>query len=352
MKTMSVAVFDKLNSIKIEQHPIPTVTNTTILIKVDSCAICTWEQRVFSGEKPVLFPFIGGHEIAGKIIAIGKDIQTNEWQVGDKVVYGTNLACGHCYQCKSGNEQNCNNFNHSKQLPGLPYKGMGGLSSYLLVHPEHLFHYSNVSPEEASLTEPLSCVIHSAESANIQYGDFVLIIGCGVMGLLHLQIALKSGAFVILSDPDENRLVKATNLGAHRVVNPAKENLNTIINQLTNNQGVQIVFNTTPISKVAEENMDLIGNNGTHVLYSSFYPNLPIEIDPDKLHKKAIKLIGTANSNKTDFTKATRMISQGLIQIKPLISKVLPLSQVEEAFEIAPLKENYRIVINFREEDE
>ena len=210
---LKTVVFYDVRNLVVEETPLPRVPYGMILIKIDTCAICTWEQRVYTGVKKVDYPFIGGHEIAGRIVQLGDGVN-GSWKIDDKVVFGTNLACGHCYYCRIGEEQNCLNFDHSKQQPGLPHKGMGGLSEYLVVNPENIFGYQNVSPEEASLTEPLSCVLHSVETANVNFGDYVLVVGAGIMGMFHLQLAQKRGAIVIVSDPNEERLKLAQKLGA------------------------------------------------------------------------------------------------------------------------------------------
>lgn len=347
MREMSIAAFNDIKSIDIQTVPIPQVTPNKILIKVDACAICTWEQRVYTGIKRVEFPFVGGHEIAAEIVSIGSQVNNCVWAVGDKVVYGTNLACGDCYQCKLGNEQNCYNFDHSQPLPGTDFIGMGGFSEYLLVEPKHLFHYWNVSPLEASLAEPLSCVIHSSETAKIQYGDTVVIIGCGIMGLLHLQLALKSGAFVIVSDPQVERLEKAKSLGAHYLVNPNQDNLELIVEELTRNVGAQIVFNTTPIAEIVEQSLNLLANNGCLVLYSSFYPDKPVSYSPDTLHKSATRILGTANSNSKDFMRAAKMISEGIIDTKIFISAVYSFKELKKGLDAAILGDQYRVVIDF-----
>lgn len=340
-------VFTGEKQIELQEYPIPEVSDDKVLVKVDACAICTWEQRVYTGVKKVDFPFIGGHEMVGKIIEMGKDVDRRQWKIGDSVAVGVTLACKNCYQCKSGNEQNCEHFDHSKQIEGLPEKGMGGLSSHLLVHPDNMFHINNVTPEEATITEPLSCVLHSVETAEIEFGDTVVVIGCGIMGLLHTILATKKGACVIVSDTNEERTALALELGASYAVNPVKENLEERVNEITGGIKAQVVFDTTPISAVAEEAVKVIANNGKLVLYSSFYPDTPISISPDWLHKSAAKLLGTANSNTVDFTKATRLLSQGIVDVKPFVSEVYELEDYQKAFESAIQGDKFRVVIKF-----
>ena len=346
-KMAKTLVFTGERQIELREYPIPEVSDNKVLVKVDACAICTWEQRVYTGVKKVEYPFIGGHEMVGKIIKMGKNVDRRQWSEGDFVAVGVTLPCKNCYQCKSGNEQNCEHFDHSKQQEGLPEKGMGGMSSHLLVSPDNLFHISNVSPEEATITEPLSCVLHSVETAQIEFGDVVVVIGCGIMGLLHTLLSIRRGACVIVSDINEERTKLALELGASYAVNPAKENLEEKVKEITGGIKAQVVFDTTPISAVAEDAVKSVANNGRLVLYSSFYPDTPISISPDWLHKSAAKLLGTANSNTVDFTKATRLLSQGIIDVKPFVSEVYELEEYKQAFESAIKGDKFRVVIKF-----
>lgn len=346
---LKTAVFYDVKKLVVEEVPLPDVPSDKVLMKIETCAICTWEQRVYTGVKKVSYPFIGGHEIAGELVQLGEAVD-GTWQVGDKVVFGTNLACGHCHYCRVGEEQNCLNFDHSKQQPGLPYRGMGGLSEYLIVDPANIFCYQNVSSEEASLTEPLSCVLHSVETAEVNFGDYVLVVGAGIMGMLHLQLAQKRGAIVIVSDPNEARLKLAKQLGAAHVVNPVQENLTEKVLAYTENLGAQIIFNTTPSSSLIPDLLESLSNTGTMILYSSYYPDEPVGIKFDHIHKTGQQIKGTANSNKRDFLRAARLISQGIIDVKPFITKIYPLSQIESAFEEAVNTEAFRIIVNFEQE--
>jgi 2-desacetyl-2-hydroxyethyl bacteriochlorophyllide A dehydrogenase len=347
MEKGKTVVFNGIKDIEIRNLQKPAIIDGNVIVKVDACALCTWEQRVFTGVNKVDYPFIGGHEMCGKIIEIGNNVDKNNWKIGDDVIIGVMLPCGDCYQCRSGNEQNCEHYNHSKQLDGLPEKGMGGLSSYLLMKPKNLFKYLNISPQEASLCEPLSCVIHSVETAEVQMSDFILVIGCGIMGQLHAQLAKKRGAYVMVSDMNKERTDLAIKLGADVAINPAKEDLKEKVLEFTGGIGAQVIFDTTPISKVVEDAIECLSINGKIVIYSSFHPDIPFSISPNTVHKKAIKILGTANSNTVDFTKAAKMLTYGIIDVKPFVSEVYKVEDVVEAFESAVKGDKYRVVVNF-----
>ncbi len=343
---MKLAIFDKLKSIKVIEAPKPKIGESEILVRVHACAICTWEQRVFTGVREVPFPFVGGHEISGEIVAMGSKVNREIWSEGDKVVYGTNLACGDCNQCKMGNEQNCEYFNHERDIGDTGFIGMGGFSEYVVAKPVHLFKHYSIEHEVSSLTEPLSCCIHSVESANIQFGDTVMVFGCGIMGQLHIQLSLLKGARVIAVDMNQKRLDHAKKNGAHITINNHEYELKELLNDVTNNKGVDVIFNTTPISQVAEDLQKFLAINGRHILYSSFYPDNPISISPDTLHKRATQIIGTANSNPRDFMKAVKLIDSKIIDLKQYVDEVYSLDDIEKGLESAIKGDKYRVVIN------
>ncbi len=350
-ETMRTAVFHEPMEVSYEECPRPHAHGNRVLVKIEACALCTWEQRVYTGVNKVEYPFIGGHELAGEIVELGEDVNDREWHVGDKVVIGVTLPCGECYYCKSGEEQSCEHFDHSAQLEGLPHHGMGGLSEYMLVRTHCLFKYDNVSPEEASLTEPVSCVVHSVETADVQLGDYALVIGCGIMGLLHVQIAKRRGAIVIASEMNPERRALALELGADYAIDPSTEDIAERVLEITHGRKCQEVFDTTPFPSVLADAYAAVANTGRVVLYSSIHPkpgdDKHFPIDPGWMHSWSIKTLGTANSNSRDFMRATTMISEGIVDLKPFVSEVFHQSEVKAAFDKAIEGNSFRIVVAF-----
>lgn len=334
--------------VKIENFPVPECDDDKILVQVERCGVCTYEQRLFNGTHKAGVPVVPGHEVAGKIVAIGKEINTDEWSVGDTVVVGVTLPCRDCYPCKLGETQNCEHFDALKKvLPGQHYVGTGGFSSYMMSSPECVFKYHSVSPEEACMTEPLSCVIHSVETADPQFGQYCFIIGAGFMGLLHTLLCVRKGTRVIVSDMNEDRLELAKKMGAQFTINPAKENTAEKLKEYTNGHMASVVFDTTPIAAVAEEAFHYLGTNGKLMIYSGIYPNKPITVDPHLIHKKGLQILGTANSNDRDFTRASEMISNGIVDMKPFISGVYEADDIIACLESSCTGLTFRNIVKF-----
>ena len=178
MKTYKVAVIEDVKKIVFKEVRKREPEDRQVLVKVDSCAICTLEQRVYNGVMN-RYPFAGGHEAAGTVEAIGKKVKGV--QVGDKVA---------------------------------EYMMMDASDVYKMDPKIDLTH--------AALSEPLACCVHSIENGQIGLGDDVVVIGVGIMGALHIQLAKLKGARVIACELDDTRLEIAKKMGADILINSVK----------------------------------------------------------------------------------------------------------------------------------
>lgn len=345
-KTSKAAVFTEKEKIEVRDITKPEPKSNEVLVELKTCALCTWEQRVYQGINKVDFPFIGGHEQAGTIVEIGSDIDKKLWNIGDRVVVGLLGACGECEKCRIGEEGNCENFSYESFVGGLNVRGMGGLSQYLAVPVSKIFKVEDtLSFQEAALTEPLSCVVHSIEIANIRLGETVLVIGAGIMGAFHAILARNKGARVIISEPNSNRTDLMETLGFEEFIKPDSEDAIKRTLELTDGKGADVVLNTVGISKLAEEAINMSSLYGRVILYSSFHPDNPISISPNSVHKRMTKLMGSANSNTHDFITAIKLLNERVVDVSPFIYGSYKLDEIEQAMEKAIDPDNYRVII-------
>ncbi|HHU31043.1 MAG: zinc-dependent alcohol dehydrogenase [Zhaonellaceae bacterium] len=315
-----------------------------ILIRVRACALCTWEQRVFTGVKKVPLPYLGGHEIAGEIAEIGPGVLP-KWKIGDKVTIRTLAHCGECYYCHQGEDNLCEQI--GKLPPPVPgIEGIGGLSEYLIAKPSQMFRLlPDVDFSIGAFSEPLACVIHSIERGQLKIGNDVVIVGAGIMGLFHLMLAKKLATRVFVCEVDEKRREIAKSLGADFVINPQKEDSLEIIKSHTEGRGADAVFHTTAISRVAEEAIQMAGPMGRIIMYGSFYPDNPITVSPNHIHNSQIVITGSVSPSTEDFLKASRLLNFGIIDPRPLIHAEVDLDEIQKAFEIATDPSTFRVVV-------
>ncbi len=322
-----------------------------VLLKINACALCTFEQRMFTRVSHMPLPFVGGHEIAGEIAAVGEGVKEKEFPVGKKAVARLIRVCGKCYFCRRGEENLCVELNDSgcmvqpvdgsKAIPGT-----GGLCQYLNIEPSQVYFVPDeLEDTQACFAEPLACVLNSIEKGKIDLGDDVVVIGGGIMGMLHVMCAKLSGARVIMSEPDEARRKLAMELGCDIAFSPLEQDPVEYVKQLTEGRGAEAVFNTTPISAVAKQAVEMTAPMGRVVMYSSQHPDKPFEISPNWLHNSETIVTGAVSPSVRSFQRSVNLLSKKLIDPSKLMSGVYEMEDAQAAFEAAIRPDTFRCVI-------
>jgi L-iditol 2-dehydrogenase len=341
METYKVAVLAGEKKIDIIERELKQPTGSQVLIKVDSCAICTLEQRMYSGVIK-RYPFAGGHEISGTVKAVGD--QVTALKPGDKVAARLLNSCGECYYCRTGHEGHCVVSFKANVHEG--FGGPGGFSEYMLLNAKALFKMADdIDLTYAALSEPLACCVHSINNAKIELGNDVVVIGNGIMGAFHIQLAKLRGARVIVCEVDEDRLALAEKVGADIVINSAKTDAIARVKELTDGRGADVVFCTAALPKLADDAIKMAGKFGRVVMYSSFPANKPVELDVNAVHSSEINITGALNSNLSEFMAATRLLSFKMIDPSLLVTETVPFEKITYAFERAIDPKTYRIVV-------
>lgn len=341
--TMRRSVIEGPEKLAIAEMPIPKPASNQVLVKVHSCAICTWEQRMYTGAEP-MYPLAGGHEVSGTVVEVGERVFGLE--PGDHVTVAGLNRCGQCESCRRGYDNICENMYKMRGTDGIP--GPAGLGEYVVRLGEDCFKVSKDIPLEfAALSEPLACVLRSVKRAAIQPGERVVIVGAGLMGMLHLILAKGRGARVIVSEPNEFRQNKARELGADHVFDPMKVDYVEEVKAYAEGGGANVTFVCVAHQSTVEPAVVASANNGRVLLYSSFHPKeIKIEVDPNIFHKKEVVLTGTMSQTRQDFYEASQLISAGEIDLAPLISSRYGLDDLEEAFKSALSIDTYRVIVN------
>lgn len=317
-------------------------------MRVTVAGICTNDVRDYKGSK-YTYPRVGGHEYAGVIEKLGKNVDTAMFHIGQKVVNYIIDECGICYNCKHGNENLCDSAEFGKTFyneGGI--SGYMGFAQYIAVKARHLHIVPDDTPNElAAFTEPLACVINSINKTHIRMGDDVVVIGGGVMGLLHVLCAKRQGARVIVSEVSEERRSFALRLGADDVIDPIAQDPVEKVKELTNGRGANVVYNTTALPTVAKQAIAMCAKSGIVNMFSSLHPNEPILVDAGRLHSQEIKVTGTVSPTVQSFAQALDCIAKGIIDVRPLIEKVYDYQDVKEALESAMRPETFKVLLKF-----
>jgi threonine dehydrogenase-like Zn-dependent dehydrogenase len=337
---MKAAVITAVNKVEVVDVPVPVIGPRDVLLKIKSAGLCTWEQRIYTGQAKADYPFLGGHENAGEIAAVG-ELVTNV-KVGDRVTMGSS-SCGSCRACLRGEDKGCSEHFLNFSLKGGHY-GPGGFAEYKVHRSDGVFPVGDAPWDEAALAEPLSCAIHAARLLDARLGDTAVIFGAGTMGLMNLITLKKSGLRVAVVDVNESRLAKARELGADLTFvsdEKIRERIKTAFLG-----GVDHAITAYGSDAVNQDALDVLNNRGKICLFASAHPVTPFAIDPNVMHNKETSAVGVVSADRQDHALATEMIAFRQINLAPLIDQGFPITDAAEAFHRATSAPSYRVILN------
>ena len=321
---------------------VPEVGPDEVLVEVMVDGLCpTGVNAIKKGTKwgPPDAPSLGfpGHEFSGVVVKVGKKVE--HLKEGDRVVADLIIPCGRCSFCRSGRHNLCPN------MSGLGYFSW---AEYIKTLGTQTYKFSDGTRfEEAALTEPLSTVLHCIKRANIPPGGYLVVIGSGPMGLLHLQLAKRiAGARVIMLDLLDQRLKIAEKMGAYASLKPDK-NLPEKIKELTDGNGANSVIVTVGSTTAQENAFDLVADGGTVVFFAGIHLlNTPmISINPNFIHYKEVDVRGAFDKTKEEFVRALKLIEQGVLNVDLLITHKFPLNEFKKAIEVYEKREGLKVMI-------
>jgi 2-desacetyl-2-hydroxyethyl bacteriochlorophyllide A dehydrogenase len=336
---VKAAVLFGPEDLRVAEWEKPNVGRKEVLVRIEACGICTLEQRLFLGDQKIFYPIVAGHEASGVVEEVDERVFA-DLKPGDRVALDLLNRCGECYFCRIGSDHLCKNrFRKGLNL-------MGGLGEYVSVPAAQLFKISDrLSFEEAALTEPVATCVHSLRSARLSAQETIVISGAGVMGRLHVLLAQMYGVQTIVCDIDEARLENAKAFGADIVINPEKTSLTESVKAATEGRGADVIILATAAKSAFSDSLSAVRMGGRIVLFAKSNKGFEISISPDDLHAKEITLIGVQGRTTHDFHEAVTLLNQGRLDLKPLISKTVPLDQVGEGMKSALDRSTYRVVV-------
>jgi L-iditol 2-dehydrogenase len=340
--TMQVGVMTGVGAIGLQALPVPEPAYGEILVRLHATAICTWEQRSYSGAQHNTFPFVGGHEMAGEVAAIGAGVKT-DLKPGDRVTLGPS-SCGKCHWCMTGQDRACKQHYAGAVKYGDAW-GPGGFAEYKSHPADGVYKVGDAAYDAAALAEPLSCALHANRLLGHYVGQDVVILGAGVMGLMNVLAAKQYGARVIVSEIDAGRLAIARQMGADELIDATQVDPVARVKELTEGRGVEAVISAIGHEKANEQGMAMLSDRGRFVLFAAAHPEPDFVFKPNEMHNRETGVFGVVSKEKQDFYAASRLIRYGLVDLKPLIAKHFPLRDVQGALDFAIQPGTYRTIV-------
>lgn len=340
--TMQVGVMAGVRDIAVRDVPMPVAGPGEVLVRLRATAICTWEQRSYSGAQGNKFPFVGGHEMAGEVATIGPGTDT-DLEVGERVAIGS-ATCGKCHWCKTGQDRACRQHYGVVSKYGAAW-GPGGFAQYKVQSADGVYRVGDAPFDTAALSEPLSCAMHANRLLEHRPGRDVVVLGAGVMGLMNVVAARQYGCRVIVSEVDPGRLAMAARMGANELVDASKVDPIARVRELTEGRGAEVVIAAIGHEKANEQGMAMLSDRGRFVLFAAAHPEPSFTFAPNEMHNRETGVVGVISGDKQDFYAATRLIRYGLVDLSPLIDNRYPLEQIGAALEEAIRPGTYRVIV-------
>lgn len=338
---MRVAMYYNNKDIRIEEIPTPEIGRGELLVRIEASGICGSDVMEWYRIKKA--PLVLGHEIAGEVVEVGEGI--HRYKKGDRVVASHHVPCNTCRFCLRGHHTVCDTLRRTNFDPGgfAEYVRLPAINVdrgvYLIPH--------GVSFEEASFAEPLACVWRAQETAGIGPGDTVVVIGSGIAGLLHIQLAFALGATrVVATDISEDRLRAAKRFGADATIH-AKEDIVSEVRRINDGWLADKVLVCTGAVSANLQALELVERGGTVLFFAPTDPGVtvPVSIN-DLFFRNDVVLMTSYAGSPADHVTALELIRAHRVRVSEMISHRLSLAETGKGFKlVVEARDSIKVIV-------
>ncbi|MEK6634726.1 MAG: zinc-dependent dehydrogenase [Planctomycetota bacterium] len=337
---MRVAMYYNNRDVRIEEMQTPKIGPGELLVKVMASGICGSDVMEWYRIKKA--PLVLGHEIAGEIAAVGEGVKY--YTVGDRVTVAHHVPCNTCHYCLNGHYSVCETLRTTNFYPG-------GFSEYIRIPQINVDRGTFILPDEVSyeegtFAEPLACTLLGQRKAGLRPGQSVLVIGSGISGLLHIQLARALGAGRIFAvDITEYRLKAAKKVGADVVI-CAKEDVPAYIREINNGWLVDLVIVCTGAPSAIQQALNSVDRGGTILFFAPTEPGVSTPVNLWDLWRNCNTIVMSYAGPPADTATAIELIRAGRVKVKELITHRLSLAEIPLGFKmVAGAGESVKVII-------
>lgn len=346
-KKMKFGVIVAPHKAEVHERPLPPVGDDQVLLRLETCNICTTDYGLFTGARTNQpMPMAGGHENAGVIIEKGKNVGEH-LQIGDKVGIVAYENCGQCRECRLGNTLACENIEKDWVQSEDGYWGDFGFANYYLIEARNVIKFHSDLPfEEIGFLENLSTVMHGIRMLNVKPFDTVVVIGAGTMGLLNALAARAYGADVIISDVDDKKLACAKKQGFDKLIHPGRDNCKEKVEEYLGHRALTSIIVSAGVTAANKQALDIAQMDTQILFFAAGYPAPELPIGSNEIHYKRLRLLGTFGAELSDIQIAADLLDSGKVKVSDLIEAHYDLDDIQKAYEAASTPGAYRIAVH------
>jgi len=329
---MKAAVLKEKGVIEIEDRPAPLVGDDDVLVKIDYVGICGSDLHFYHeggiGVAKIYEPRVLGHEPVGHVVSFGANV--SGFKEGDSVVLEPGIGCGHCEYCRTGHYNVCQTAVH--KFLGNPWTD--GVFQEFIAYPQHyVYKIPDDFPKlRAVMIEPYVVALHAVERSKAHYGQNAIVIGAGCIGIM-TSIALRAHGIneIFITDIVESRLAKACEFGRVIPINALNEDPIQTVLKMTNNEGVDLVFETAGNLRTQAQTVNYVRKTGM-ITFVGFSSGQLVEFDISTLMRKEAN-IATVFRYANQHKKAIRQLIANPIELEKIVSHVYPLEELKGALD-------------------
>ena len=333
---MKVAYWYNNKDIRIEEVPTPTPGPKEMLVKVISCGICG--SDIVEWYRLPRAPLVQGHEIGAQVVALGDSV--NKYKLGDRVFIAPKVPCMKCFYCENRHYPQCTEV--KERLPG-------GFAEFILV-PEILVERGtyllpqNINYDQSTFIEPLACIVRAQRQSSLKKGQSVMVIGCGMSGLLHIKLAKEKGCKVIAADINKVKLEFARRMGADIIINAADSFSERLVAE--NGKKADAVFLCASADSAVQQAWECVDKGGVIVLFAVPGPDKKVVVPVNDFWMKEITIITSYYCGPPDIAEAMKLIESGKIVVDDLITHRLALMDIAYGFQlVSDGRESIKVII-------
>lgn len=328
--------------IEIQQLTLPRPQSGELVLRVDVATTCGTDLKVFrQGGHPRMLqvPTPFGHECAGTVAAVGDGVE--DWRAGEAVVVLNSASCGRCRYCLHGRENLCRDLQYLN----------GAFAEYLPVPARFVARSTypippGMSPEHASLTEPLACVLHGIEICSLSEPSDVVVLGGGAIGQLILGVLSASGHRVVLADPLAKRREIAIQMGAVSTIEPPESSSpSAILDRAEDSLGFNLAIDATGSVAGWELATQSVQPGGEVLFFGGCPAGTRLSLDTARIHYEEITCRGSYHHRPAAVSEALALLARRGLAVDLLLSREMPLEQLEEALRSMMRRETLKVAI-------
>jgi len=332
---MLAAVLRGPRSLDLASVPAPTPGPTDVVIRVKAAGLCGTDYRIWTGERPVQYPRVMGHEFVGTVGAVGREVAN--LTVGQTVAVEPNYSCAVCPLCREGNRNLC----LSRVAVGIDVDG--GFAEQATVPARCCWPAPDgLADERLLLAEPLAVVVRAVSRAEPAKGETAAVLGLGSLGLLAVQALKARGVRVLAVARSTRRLGLARELGADAVALSGADDDTAAARAFSGREGVDAVIETAGTAPAVEQAVNLCRPGGRVVLTG--LPHEATSLNFFWVVRRELRIIGSM-IYQDEFPEAIRLLATGAVRVERLLSQTFPLDRIDDAFQAHRSPDSIKVAV-------